>query len=59
MNDLPEKLNNQLIAISLVAVGYGAFEWHRGGGLIWRFVVGLFGYFLLAGIWQAFRKKSR
>lgn len=59
MNDLPEKLNNHLIAISLLAVGYAAFEWYKGGGVIWRFVVGLFGYLLLAGIWQAFRKKNR
>ena len=53
MSELPERLNNHLIAISLIAAGY------KGGGIVWGFLFGLFGYWFLAGIWQAWvhRKK--
>ena len=53
MSELPERLNNHLIAVSLLAVGYTGFEWYKGGGIVWGLLFGLFGYWLLAGIWQA------
>jgi hypothetical protein len=53
MNKLPENLNNHLTALSLIGTAYAGFQWHQGGGIVWRFLVGLFGYIFLAGVWQA------
>jgi hypothetical protein len=53
MSNLPETLNTYLTALSLIVISYAGFQWYQGGGIIWRFLVGLFGYLFLAGVWQA------
>ncbi len=59
MSELPEKLNHRLITISLFALGFAGFECYKGGGLVWHFIFGLFGYLLLAGIWQAWVQRKK
>jgi hypothetical protein len=53
MSKLPDNLNTYLTALSLIGTGYAGFQWYHGGGIVWRFFVGLFGYLFLAGVWQA------
>jgi hypothetical protein len=59
MSLLPEKLNNHLTAICLIAGGYAGFRWYQGGGYGWKFVVGVCGYMVASGLWQVWvtRKK--
>ena len=42
-----------LTGCSLIVISYAGFQWYQGGGIIWRLLVGLFGYLFLAGVWQA------
>jgi hypothetical protein len=59
MRILPEKLNNHVIAISLIAGCYAGFRWHNGGGYLWKLIVGASGYMVLAGLWQVWVTRKR
>jgi len=59
MSIVPEKLNNHLIAISLIVGCYAGFRWYRGGGYGWKFLVGLCGYMVVAGLWQLRTTRKR
>ena len=58
MNQIPDDLNDFLIAISLALGAYGAFRWHGGGGIVWKIVLGACLYFFAAGLYQKFAKKN-
>jgi hypothetical protein len=59
MDLLPEKLNNHLIALSLIVGAFAGFQWYSGGGYVWRFVIGLCGYMFLSGLWQVWATRRK
>lgn len=59
MSKLPEIIHNRLIVLSLVAILYAVFQLSKEDSLEWRFVLGLFGYLLLAGIWHAWGSRRK
>ena len=59
MSILPENLNNHLLAICLIVGAYAGYRWYRGGGLAWKFLVGLCGYMVVAGLWQLWATRNK
>lgn len=59
MSKLPETLNNRLIVLSSVAVIYAGFQMSKSESIVWRFILGLFGYLFLAGVWQAWTSRRK
>jgi hypothetical protein len=59
MSLLPEKLNNHLIAVSLIVGAFAGFQLYNGGGYVWRFIIGLFGYMFFAGLWQLWAARRK
>lgn len=59
MSKLPETLNNRLIVLSAIAVIYAGFQLSKSESIVWRFILGLFGYLLLAGLWQAWASRRK
>ena len=58
MKFIPEKLNNHLIAISVIGGCYAGFKWHNGGGYVWRFIIGVCGYMFVAGLYQVWATRK-
>lgn len=58
-NQIPDALNNVLVAISMALGFYSVLRWREGGGIVWQIVLGVCVYFFVAGLYQKFVKKNR
>ena len=58
MQLLPKRLNDHVIAVSLIIGAYAGYRWHQGGGNVWKLLVGLCGYLFLSGLYQVFKTRS-
>jgi hypothetical protein len=55
---IPDALNDVLVAISLALGFYSVLRWREGGGIVWQIVLGICAYFFVAGLYQKFVKKK-
>ena len=54
---IPESLNNFLIVVSIGVCLLSGLRIRNGGGAFWYVILGLSGYFLVAGLYQILFKR--
>lgn len=59
MSLLPARLNDHLLALSLLAGAYAGFRWYKGGGYAWKFIVGFCAYMIVSGLWQIWVTRNK